>query len=312
MHKKVAIIGSGPAGLTAAIYTSRAMLDTVVIGGRAFGGQLMQTTEVENFPGFTQGIMGPELMQNMRLQAERFNTTLLEENVVSLDTSKQPFTLRSENQTITADAVILAMGADHQHLGLPSEERLSGHGVSYCATCDGFFFRGKDVAVIGGGDSAMEEALFLTKFAAKVFIIHRRDEFRASKIMVEKARSNPKIQFMFNTTVTDVLGDAKVTGVKLQDTQTKKESELPLSGVFVAVGLVPNSKFLAGTIDVDPRGYIVTHGDYKTSVEGVFVAGDVHDHKYRQAITAAGFGCAAALEAERYLSREQEKSTSTG
>ncbi len=304
MHKKVAIIGSGPAGLTAALYTSRALLDTVVIGGQKFGGQLMDTTEVENFPGFPEGIMGPDLMNNMKAQVERFGALLLQENVTSLNVTKRPFTLVTDTQTITADTVILAMGASHQHLGLASEDRLLGRGVSYCATCDGFFFRGKDIAVIGGGDSAMEEALFLTKFANKVIIIHRRDEFRASKIMVEKAKANPKVEFLMNKVVKEVLGEAKVSGLMLEDTTTQAESTLAVEGVFVAIGLVPNSDFLNGQVEIDARGYIVNQGDYKTSVEGVFVAGDVHDHKYRQAITAAGFGCAAALEVERFLTHK--------
>ncbi len=298
---RVAIIGSGPAGWTAAIYTSRALLDTVVIAGQSAGGQLMTTTDVENFPGFPNGIQGPELMQLMRKQAERFGTKVIAENAVKIDVQTKPFAVHTATQEITADAIILAMGADHRHLGLPSEERLQGHGVSYCATCDGFFFRGKDIAVVGGGDSAMEEAIFLTKFATKVTIVHRRSEFRASKIMLEKAKANPKIEFVVDSDVVEVVGDTSVTGLKLKNNQTSAESELPVQGVFVAIGLVPNSQFIAGQIEVDERGYIVNRGDYQTSVPGVFVAGDVHDHKYRQAVTAAGCGCAAALEAERYL-----------
>lgn len=306
-HSDVAIIGSGPAGLTGAIYTSRALLTTTVIGGREYGGQLMQTTEVENFPGFTEGIQGPELMHRMSEQAIRFGTTIVKENVTSLDVTARPFRIKTDSHELTADAVILAMGASHRKLGLPSEERLSGHGVSYCATCDGFFFRGKTIAVIGGGDSAMEEATFLTKFAAKVYVIHRRDEFRASKIMVEKARANEKIEFVFNSVVKEILGDKNVAGIRICDTDTQEERDIDVQGVFIAIGHVPNTDFIAGTVELDPRGYIMTRGDYKTSVPGVFVAGDVHDHKYRQAITAAGFGCAAALETERFLTNERQK-----
>ncbi len=301
MNTKVAILGSGPAGLTAAIYTSRALLDTVIIGGQEVGGQLMQTTDVENFPGFPDGIQGPELMDRMIKQAERFGAKLIKEKAVEINVAAQPFVIKTATQTITAESVILAMGADHKHLGLESEERLKGKGVSYCATCDGFFFKGKDIAVIGGGDSAMEEATFLTKFANKVYIIHRREQFRASQIMLQKAKANPKIEFVFNTEVREVLGDQKVDGLKLYNNQTQQESTLPVQGVFVAVGLVPNTEFIIGTVELDERGYIVTSKDYETSVPGLFVAGDVHDHEYRQAVTAAGFGCAAALKAERYL-----------
>lgn len=301
LNADVVIIGSGPAGLTAAIYCSRGLLNTVVIGGREFGGQLMWTTEVENFPGFPDGIMGPDLMKNMRLQAERFGSNILEENALSIEKMDNGFTITSENHSIQARSIILAMGANHKHLGLDSEERLGGHGVSYCATCDGFFFRGKDIVVVGGGDSAMEEATFLTKFANKVYLVHRRPELRASKIMQEKAKADPKIELVLNKEVKEIKGDTVVESVVLTDASTKEEMTLPVQGVFIAVGLEPNTAFLHGTIDVDSHGYIQTHGDYKTSVEGIFVAGDVHDHKYRQAITAAGFGCAAALEAERYL-----------
>ncbi len=303
-HVKVAIIGGGPAGLTAAVYTSRALLDTTVISGQEIGGQLMLTTEVENFPGFPDGIMGPELMQKMQVQAERFGTKVLREKALAIETQTLPFTIQTETQVITADTIILAMGADHRHLGFPSEEKLRGHGVSYCATCDGFFFRGKDIAVVGGGDSAMEEALFLTKFANKVYVIHRRDTLRASAIMQEKAKANPKIELVLNSEVKEIMGDTVVTGLKLYDNATDKETTLSLQGVFVAIGMVPNTAWLAGKIAITPQGYIETKENYHTSVEGIFVAGDVHDHRYRQAVTAAGFGCAAALEAERYLAQK--------
>ena len=298
---KVVIIGSGPAGLTAAIYAGRALLKPVVIGGREFGGQLMWTTEVENYPGFDKGILGPDLMNAMKAQAERFETTIINENVTTIDTSVRPFVVSYESGQIEAETVILAMGANHKHLGLPSEEKLRGHGVSYCATCDGFFFKGKNIAVVGGGDSAMEEAIFLTKFANSVTIIHRRDEFRASEIMLQEAKANPKIQFVMMSEVKEILGDISVTGLRLSNTQTNAESTLEVQGVFVAIGLVPNSDIIKGQIDVNERGYIVAQDHVLTSVPGLFVAGDVHDHKYRQAVTAAGFGCMAALESERFL-----------
>lgn len=307
MHTKVAIIGSGPAGLTSAIYASRALLEPVLVGGRAFGGQLMNTTEVDNFPGFPDGILGPELMQQMRAQAERFGTVIIEENVVSLNTESRPFTIESESQTVTADTVILAMGASHKELGIASEEKFKGKGVSYCATCDGFFFRNKPIAVIGGGDTAMEEALFLTRFGSKVYVVHRRDSLRASKVMQEKAFSNEKIEFVWNSEVEEIIGDASVGGLRLKDTVSGETKDLEVAGVFVAIGLVPNSEIIKGHVDTDERGYIMMPQQYHASVPGIFVAGDVHDHKYRQAITAAGMGCAAALEAERYLASQEEK-----
>jgi len=302
MHTKVAIIGSGPAGLTAAIYAGRALLEPIIIAGQEFGGQLMTTTEVENFPGFPEGIQGPELMQRMRQQTERFGTHFIDENATSITVAAQPFQIMTDTQTITADSIILATGSSPRWLGLESETRLRGHGVSSCATCDGFFFRGKDIAVIGGGDSAMEEAMFLTKFANKVSVIHRRDQLRASKIMQEKAKANPKIEFMLHSDVNEILGDSKVSGIRITNSKTQAEVTLPVEGVFVAIGHIPNSAIVESQIEVDAKGYVVIHGDSKTSVHGVFVAGDLHDHKYRQAITAAGAGCAAALEVERYLS----------
>jgi thioredoxin reductase (NADPH) len=308
MHAQVAIIGSGPAGLTAAIYTGRSLLETVVIAGREAGGQLMNTTEVENFPGFPDGIMGPELMQRMRQQAERFNVQVIDENAVSINVVTQPFSIVAESQTFTADSIILATGASPKWLGLENESRLRGHGVSSCATCDGFFFRGKEIAVIGGGDSSMEEATFLTRFASKVYIIHRREELRASKIMQEKAKADPKIEFILNTEVLDILGTDKVSGLNLKNTVTSAETELPVEGIFVAIGHIPNSSFLVGQINVDDLGYVLRNEDSTTSVPGIFVAGDLHDHKYRQAVTAAGSGCTAALEVERYLTHQINQS----
>lgn len=301
LHHRVVIIGAGPAGLTAAIYTGRALLEPLVMGGRELGGQLMWTTDVDNYPGFPEGIMGPALMENMKKQAERFEAKIVAENVTAIDVTSKPFKVTFESGEVTADAVILAMGADHKHLGLESEERLRGKGVSYCATCDGFFFRGKDIAVIGGGDTAMEEATFLTKFANKVYVVHRSETFRASEIMLEEAKSNPKIEFIMNSEVKEVLGDTNVTGLTLLNNQTNSESKLDVQGMFVAIGLKPNSEIVQGKIELDPKGYILAEDHVTTSVPGLFVAGDVHDHKYRQAITAAGLGCMAAIEAERYL-----------
>ncbi len=304
MHTHVAIIGSGPAGLTAAIYSARALLEPVVITGRESGGQLMLTTDVENYPGFPEGIMGPDLMQKMRDQAARFQTTFITENALSVDTTARPFHIQTESQEITADTVILAMGSSPKHLGLASEEQFRGHGVSYCATCDGFFFRGKDIAVVGGGDTAMEEATFLTRFASKVYVIHRRDELRASKIMQAKAKANPKIEFILSSEVKEIVGNSAVSGIKLWNNHLNQERELAVQGVFVAIGHDPNSQIVQGKVNTTSQGYVINEGDYKTSVPGLFVAGDVHDHKYRQAVTAAGAGCGAALEAERYLQDE--------
>jgi thioredoxin reductase (NADPH) len=303
MHTKVAIIGSGPAGLTAGLYTGRALLAPILFSGQAAGGQLMTTTEVENFPGFPDGIQGPDLILRMQQQAEKFGTKIINQQVKSVDIIEQPFRIKTESATYMADTIILATGADARWLGLESETRLRGHGVSCCATCDGFFFRGKEIAVIGGGDSAMEEALFLTRFATKVSIIHRRAEFRASKIMQEKVKSHPKITFILETEVKEILGENTVTGIRVHHKPTVQESTLSVAGVFVAIGHTPNSAFISGQIETDGKGYILTNENYESSVSGVFVAGDVHDHKYRQAITAAGAGCAAAMEAERHLSK---------
>ena len=301
----VIILGSGPAGLTAAIYTTRAALSTLVIAGLKWGGQLQLTTLVENFPGFPDGIQGPELMMNMRRQAQHHGAEFVDEDFKEGDFSKSPYTITTaEGKTFQGKSVIIATGADTKWLGIPGEQEKIGRGVSSCAPCDAAFFREKDVVVAGGGDSAMEEAIVLTKFAKSVTIVHRREEFRASQIMVEKAKSNPKIKFLLNTQILEILGDIKVTGVKVKDLVSGKESEMPTDGVFVAIGHIPNSKVFPG-IEVDEKGYIKVHDHTKTNMEGVFVAGDVHDNQYRQAITAAGFGCAAALEVERWLEAQK-------
>ena len=306
--EKVIIIGSGPAGLTAGIYTARAMLDPLLLAGSAMGGQLMTTTDVENFPGFPEGILGPELMQRMLQQAERFGTRVLYEDAVRVNLREHPFTVEtSAGNVFRCLALIIATGASPRRLGLPSEEKFFGRGVSTCATCDGWFYRDKVVCVIGGGDSAMEESLYLTHHARKVYVIHRRDQLRASKIMQERAFKNPKIEFIWNTVVTEILGDQTVTGVRLRNVKTGEESELPLDGVFLAIGHEPNTKLFEGQLELDERGYIVVDRYQRTSVPGVFAAGDCHDHPFRQAITAAGFGCAAAIMAERWLGELEDK-----
>lgn len=304
--RNLTIIGSGPAGLTAAIYASRANLAPAVFIGTAWGGQLMQTTEVENYPGFVEGILGPELMQNFRKQAERFASELIEQDASRVDFSKPPFSVASVDRTVRSKAVIIATGASTRWLGLASETRLRGHGVSSCATCDGFFFRGKDIAVIGGGDTAMEEALYLTKFGTSVTVIHRRGELRASKIQAERARQNPKIRFRWNSVVTEFLGEARLTGLRVKDVTTGAEEELPFGGAFTAIGFDPNTKLFAGQLELDAKGYIERRENSGTSIPGVFVAGDVHDHRYRQAVTAAAAGCQAALDAEQYLAAWRE------
>jgi thioredoxin reductase (NADPH) len=311
--RHVIILGSGPAGLTAAIYAARANLQPLVIEGEPSstsdqpGGQLMLTTDVENYPGFPDGIMGPELMMNFRAQAERFGAEFLTEKAGRVDFSERPFRVWVREREFRADAVIVSTGARSLMLGLEAETKLLGHGLSTCATCDGFFFRGHNIAVVGGGDSAVEEATFLTKFADKVTLIHRRDQLRASKIMQDRAFSNPKIEFLWNHTVTDILGDHAVDGIEVTSTVDGATSTLPVTGVFVAIGHRPNTDLFAGILDMDENAYLVTQPDSSyTNIPGVFACGDVQDHTYRQAITAAGSGCMAAIDAERWL--ESQKS----
>ena len=305
--RNVIVIGSGPAGYTAALYAARGELKPLVFEGSVTaGGALMQTTDVENFPGFPDGIMGPELMDSIRKQAERFGAELIPDDVISVDLSVSPKVVRTESETYLAHTVVIATGSKHRALDVPGEELMSGHGVSYCATCDGFFFRGQDIAVVGGGDSAMEEATFLTRFANSVTIIHRRDTLRASKIMQERAFGNAKIRFAWNSEVESVLGDGKVSGVRLRNTVDGTLSELAVSGVFVAIGHDPRSELFSGQLETDPDGYLlVDHPGTATGVDGVFACGDVVDRKYRQAVTAAGTGCAAALDAEHWLAGHQ-------
>jgi thioredoxin reductase (NADPH) len=308
-HRNVTIIGSGPAGLTAALYSARANLKPLLIEGLEAGGQLMMTTMVENYPGFREGIMGPELMADMRAQAERFGTEIVQGNVTKVELDRCPIKIELTDHVVYTESLIIATGASARLLGLPSERTLMGHGVSTCATCDGFFFKGKPIAVVGGGDSAMEEAIFLTKFASKVTVVHRRDTLRASKIMQDKAFANPKIEFAWNSEVEDVLDTSKgvVTAIVLRDTVTGERTDLPVEGVFVAIGHTPNTSLFKGQLEMDAAGYIVTNSGTKTSVPGVFAAGDVQDHIYRQAITAAGSGCMAAIDAEHYLDRVPEE-----
>lgn len=306
--RNVIIVGSGPAGYTAAVYAARAQLNPLMFEGSVTaGGALMNTTEVENFPGFVDGIMGPALMENMRGQAARFGTEIITDDVTSMDLSGEIKTVvDGAGNTHQAKAIILAMGSGYRELGLENEKRLSGHGVSWCATCDGFFFRDHDIAVVGGGDSALEEATFLTRFAKSVTLIHRRDSLRASKIMQERALSNEKMKFAWNSEVVDVLGDAKLSGVILKDTVTGETRELPITGLFIAIGHDPRSELVVGQVDLDAENYVkVDAPSTKTNIPGVFACGDLVDHTYRQAITAAGTGCAAALDAERFLAASE-------
>jgi thioredoxin reductase (NADPH) len=301
--RNVVIIGSGPAGLTAALYAARANLQPLVIEGLEAGGQLMITTMVENYPGYRDGVLGPDLMADMRAQAEKFGTEIVQGHVTAVDLSTRPFTIRTDETVFTASAVIVATGASARLLGLPSERSLMGRGVSTCATCDGYFFRGQEIAVVGGGDSAMEEAVFLTKFATKVTVVHRRETLRASKIMQDKARANPKVAWLLNHEVQEIrdTGKKEVTSMVVRHAVTGEKTEVPVSGVFVAIGHTPNTTLFKGQLAMDADGYLVTHEGAKTNVEGVFACGDVQDRVYRQAITAAGSGCMAALDAEHYL-----------
>jgi thioredoxin reductase (NADPH) len=302
MRHRLVIVGSGPAGLTAALYAARANLAPLVLAGVPSGGQLMLTSDVENYPGFPEGIQGPELIDKFRAQAKRFGTEFIDDNVIRVDLKARPFRLETgTNGTVLADCVIVATGANARWLDLPSEQSLRGKGVSACATCDGFFFKGKELAVVGGGDSAMEEALFLTKFATRVTVVHRRPELRASVIMQARAREHPKIAFRMNTEVVEVLGEGTVRGLRLRDRTTGTVSELPVGGLFVAIGHDPATTVFRGALDLDPRGYLKTTELTRTSVDGVFAAGDVYDHRYRQAVSAAGLGCMAAIDAERWL-----------
>jgi thioredoxin reductase (NADPH) len=308
-HSSVAIIGSGPAGLTAAIYAARANLAPVVFAGGLYGGQLMLTTEVENYPGFAQGIMGPELMENFRLQAERFGAVLHFVDVTKVDLRQTPFRLWTEDDEYTADTVIVATGASARWLDVPHEARLRGRGVSTCATCDGAFFRDKHIVVVGGGDSAMEEALFLTRFGSKVTVIHRRSSFRASKIMADRVLAHAKIDVIWNSEVTEVLGAEKTEGLGLRNVETGEVSTIDADALFIAIGHDPNTALFAGQLDLDPMGYIVSPDGVMTNIPGVFVAGDVYDVRYKQAITAAGMGCKAALEVEKYLEAHETEHT---
>jgi thioredoxin reductase (NADPH) len=298
---EVVIIGSGPAGYTAGIYTSRAKLNTLLISGSLPGGQLMTTSEVENYPGFPNGIFGPELMMNMRQQAERFGAKLLDDEVVEVDFKRRPFGIRTQGQEFRSESVIICTGASPRKLGLKAEQEFAGKGISYCATCDGPFFKGEDIAVVGGGDTAIEEATFLTKFGKSVKIIHRKDSLRASKILQEKAFENPKIDFVWDHVVSDISGNRKISSISVRNLRTGEERKISVGGLFVAIGHEPNTSIFRGQLQLDDKGYIALTKNTRTSVEGVFAAGDVHDYRYRQAITAGGFGCMAALDVEKWL-----------
>ena len=306
-HFDVAIVGSGPAGYTASIYTSRAKLKTIIISGSLPGGQLMTTTEVENFPGFPKGITGPELMMNMQQQSERFGTRIVIDEVTRVDFKNRPFKIFTGSAEYTAESVLISTGASPRKLGLKSESDYSGKGVSYCATCDGPFFRDQEIVVVGGGDTALEEATFLTKFGKTVKIVHRRNKLRASKILQERAFENPKIEFIWNSAVVNIEGTGKVASVTIKDINTGAETTLNAGGLFVAIGHEPNTTIFKDQLDLDERGYVVLNNITRTNIDGVFAAGDVHDHRYRQAITAAGFGCMAALDIEKWLSETRGK-----
>jgi thioredoxin reductase (NADPH) len=310
---RVVIVGSGPAGLTAAIYAARANLEPVVLAGSAPGGQLMLTSDVENYPGFIDPIQGPDLMAAMRGQAERVGARIVDVDIDRVDLSARPFRIWARGTEYRAQAVIIATGASALWLGLDSETRLRGRGVSACATCDGFFFRDREIAVVGGGDTAFEEATYLTRFAAKVHLLHRRDTFRASKILIDRAKAHPKIEIHTNTAVEEILGDNKVDGLRLLDTATGREKKMPIDGVFIAIGHKPNTEAFRDWLEVDAKGYLVVHDETGSRIDGVFIAGDVHDHRYRQAVTAAGDGCKAAIDAERWLEAQgiTEAATST-
>ncbi|OGE44116.1 thioredoxin-disulfide reductase [Candidatus Daviesbacteria bacterium RIFCSPLOWO2_01_FULL_39_12] len=299
--EKLIIIGSGPAGLTAAIYAARGSLNPVVISGREAGGQLMLTTDVDDFPGFPEGVQGPDLMDKMRKQAERFNTKFINEDVLSVDLKSRPFTIKSESRTLKSDSLIIATGASAMWLGLESEKRFIGKGVSSCAICDGFFFKDKNVVVVGGGDTAMREAQYLSKLCKSVTLVHRRDTLRAQSALVELVKSKPNVKFIWNTIIEEILGQDKVSGVKLKNTQNGQISTLEVDGAFIAIGHKPNTDFLKGQLPLDKKGYVVVKNETHTEVDGVFVAGDVSDYHYRQAVTAAGAGCKAAFDAEEYL-----------
>jgi thioredoxin reductase (NADPH) len=301
----VIIIGSGPAGYTAGIYTSRAKLKTLIISGMLPGGQLMTTSEVENYPGFPNGIFGPELMMNMRQQAERFGSIVLDDEVIAVNFKQRPFIITTSSEGFQAESVLICTGASPRKLGIPAEQQFAGRGVSYCATCDGPFFKGEDIVVVGGGDTAIEEATFLTKFGKSVKIVHRRESLRASKILQEKAFENPKIKFLWNSVVADIRGDKKVASVTVMDINKQKEQEISAGGLFVAIGHDPNTDIFKGKLEMDDKGYIILKNQTRTSVEGVFAAGDVHDYRYRQAVTAAGFGCMAALDVEKWLAEKR-------
>ena len=303
----VVIIGSGPAGYTAGIYTSRAKLKTRIVSGTLPGGQLMTTSEVENYPGFPNGIFGPELMMNMRQQAERFGTCIVDDEVIRVDFNKRPFEVTSHSETCEAHSVIICTGASPRKLGIPSEEQFAGRGVSYCATCDGPFFKGEDIVVVGGGDTALEEATFLTKFGKSVRLVHRRASLRASKILQQKAFENPKIEFLWNRVISTIEGDRKVGAVTVKDVENGLEQRLPAGGIFVAIGHEPNTAVYKGQIELDNKGYIILKNHTATNIEGVFAAGDVHDFRYRQAITAGGFGCMAALDVEKWLTERKHR-----